>query len=238
MERKRKLAQTVFIKKEVRPLKRASIQQAAQVVQAMDVIQKTRSRSSPLLGLVPEKKYFDTAVTFQFDATGEVPASGQLALIPQGDTSTSRDGRQCVIESIQFRGYMNYVPGASATASDLAYLYIVWDKQANGAAAAVTDVFTTTAMYSNMLNVENSQRFIILKKFVVPFRPGAGVTTAYNNTVQPLEFFKKLNITMDFGTAAVDITQVRTNNLFLIAGSVTSDDLISFTGTCRLRFRG
>ena len=31
-----------------------------------------------------ELKFFDTALSFTCDATGEVPATGQLALIPQG----------------------------------------------------------------------------------------------------------------------------------------------------------
>jgi len=186
---------------------------------------------------MPEKKFFDTQLSFNFDTTGEVPATGQLALIAQGDTESTRDGRLAVIKSIQIRGSVTLVPAAAANPSSTAFLYLILDTQCNGAAAAITDVFTSNEMAVNMLNLNNSGRFRILKKWVMNFNPSAGVTTAYANTVKQLEFYKRCNIKMDWSSTAGAITEIRSNNLFLCAGA-TSDDLIQMNGTCRLRFVG
>lgn len=188
---------------------------------------------------IPENKFFDTALSFAIDATGEVPATGQLALIPQGDTSTTRDGRQATITSIQIRASMVYAPGAGAVATGQSFLYLVLDKQCNGAAAAVTDVFTSATLAGAMFNLDNSDRFVILKKWVHVWNPPAGATTAFNNVTQSIEYFKKCNIPMSWSSTAGAITEIRSNNIFLIAGSNAAiDDTIAVGGTCRLRFVG
>lgn len=189
-------------------------------------------------GSVPEVKYFDTDLSFLFDSTGEVPATGQLALIPQGDTGSTRDGRQATIKSVQIRGSALFTPGASASATCIAYLYLVLDKQANGAPAGITDVFTTAVMDSNLLNLNNSDRFAILRKWVLPYVAQAGATTAYNPSIKSIEFYKKCSIPMNFSGTTGAITEIRSNNLFLMAGLVNQDDTVSFNGVCRLRFQG
>lgn len=195
--------------------------------------------SARKMGLTPERKFFDTALSFNFDATGEIPATGQLCLIPQGDTESTRDGRIAWIESIQIRGVVVGTPGAAATFSDPIYLYVILDTQANGAAAGITDIFTSNNMGTNMLNLNNSGRFRILKKFTMNIAPAAGATTAYNNVTRAIEWYKRCNIKMDWSSTTGAITEIRSNNIFLAAGSAgNSDDLIGFTGTCRLRFRG
>lgn len=192
-------------------------------------------------GLLPEKKFFDTAVSFNFDATGEVIASGsggQLCLIPQGDTEKTRDGRQCYIDSIQMRGVAVFAPGAATTATEQCYMYLVQDKQCNGAVAAIGDVFTSDVMSTNMLNLANSSRFRILKKWVMSFQPGAGAATAINSVSKTVDWYSKCNILLDFSSTTGAITELKSNNLFLCAGSAVADDTCSFYGTCRLRFRG
>lgn len=184
-----------------------------------------------------ELKFFDTTLDFSLDATGEVPATGQLVLIPQGVTESTRVGRLCVIKSLQMRGLLAFVPAAGATAATHAFIYVVLDTQANGAAAAITDVLTSNVMTRALINLNNSQRFRILKRFVVPLMPGAGVTTAYNNTVAMVDYYTKLNVPLDFSSTAGALTEIRSNNIFLLAGSdATSDDTVVFAGTARVRF--
>lgn len=196
-------------------------------------------RLAALRGLMPEKKFFDTALSFTFDSTGEVPATGQLALIPQGDTESTRDGRKATIESIQIRGQAAFLPGASATAAANVHLYVVLDTQTNGAAAAATDVFTSTNFSEAMLNLNNSGRFRILKHINITLHPQAGVSAAFNTCVRQVEFYKKCKIDMDWSSTTGAITEIRSNNIFLLAGSSAStDDLVNFAGNCRLRFRG
>lgn len=183
-----------------------------------------------------ENKFFDTVHNFSIDFTGEVPATGQLNLIPQGVTDSTRVGRKCVIKSIQMKGQVRLVPAASATAADMVVIYVVLDRQANGAAAAVTDVLTGTDVTISMLNLTNSQRFKILKKFTFALVSTAGVTTAYNNVVKPLKWFKKCNIPLEFSGATGAITELRSNNIFLLAGSGLLDDISSYVGTTRIRY--
>lgn len=194
--------------------------------------------AAALRGLLPEKKFFDTDLAFNIDTTGEVPATGQLCLIPQGDTESTRDGRKATIESVQIRGKLLYSPGAGANASCTSHMYLVLDTQCNGAAAAATDVFTTTDFWDAMIQLNNSGRFRILKHWVHTWNPPAGATTAYNTVIKQVEYFKKCSIPIDWNSTTGAITEIKSNNLFLMAGSVGGDDLVSFDGTCRLRFRG
>jgi len=195
-----------------------------------------RSASSRY-GSGAEKKFFDTDINFNFDATGEIPANGQLTLIPQGDTESTRDGRKAVIKSIQIRGNMVWLPGAGTTASSVAYFYCILDTQCNGAAALITDVFTSATMNQNLLNLNNSGRFRILKRWVIPQASGAGVSGAYGGNQKSIEWFKKCNIPVDWSGATGALTEIRSNNIFLMAGA-TTDDLQSFAGVARLRFQG
>jgi len=185
-----------------------------------------------------ENKFFDTANSFLIDQTGEVPATGQLVLIPQGTTESTRIGRKCVIKSIQIRGVFTFIPGAAATASQVSTVVLVWDKQCNGAAAAVTDVMTSNALGTALVNMANSERFVILKRWRITLQPGAGVTTAYNNTSRSLDYFKKCNIPIEYNSTAGAITEIRSNNLFLLAGADTNggDDVVQFLGTTRVRY--
>lgn len=189
------------------------------------------------VGALPEKKYFDTALAFLLDTTGEVPATGQLTLIPQGDTENTRDGRKANIESIQIRGNMRFVAAATAAAVT-GHMYLVLDTQCNGAAAGVTDVFSSADLSVAMLNLNNSGRFRILKSWDFEQASSAGVATAFGERIKVIKFFKRCNIPVDWSSTTGAITEIRSNNLFLVAGSANGDDAISFTGTCRLRFRG
>lgn len=195
----------------------------------------TASRFSA--GAGPELKFFDTANSFLVDATGEVPATGQLSLIVQGTDEDERIGRKCTVRSIHIRGTVVLQPAAAANASTVAYVYVVQDTQCNGAAAAITDVLDTSSMATAMSNLDNSGRFRILKRFVFNLTSQAGVTTAYNNVTIPIEWYKRCSIPLDFSAPAGAITSLRSNNLFLLAGTdALSDDIVSFNATTRLRF--
>ncbi len=183
-----------------------------------------------------ERKFFDTALSFSYDQTGEVPATGQLNLIPQGVTESTRIGRKAFIKSVQIRAKLLYTPGASAIGTDNTDLYLVLDKQANGAAAAITDVFESATIQTAMLNLANSGRFVILRHWPVVFASQAGVSGAYARQAKQLNFFKSCNIPIEFSSTTGAITEIRSNNLFLCAGSGTEDDLVSVSGTCRLRY--
>lgn len=189
-------------------------------------------------GLNIEKKFFDTTISFLTDATGEVPATGQVTLIPQGVTESTRVGRVCTLKSLHLKFTARYLPAADTIGSAVAWIYVILDKQANGAAAASADIFTSTAGAGAMINMANSSRFKILRKFVCQFNSGAGASGAYAQDNQPYEWYKKVNIPIEYSSTTGAIGEIKSNNVFLYAGQDgnTGDDTISVNGTFRLRF--
>lgn len=184
-----------------------------------------------------ELKFFDTALSFSIDATGEVPATGQLTLIPQGVTESTRVGRKCVIKSISMKVGMLLAPGAAATASGITRIYLMLDKQTNGAAAAVTDAFTGADLPTAHRNLANSGRFMILKTWVHRWNPAAGATTAFNTQSQFFDYYKKCNIPIEYSSTTGAIGEIKSNNIFIYAGSTAAiDDAVTVLGAARLRF--
>jgi len=186
-----------------------------------------------------ELKFFDTSLSFTADATGEVPASGQLNLIPQGITQATRIGRLCTVKSIRIQANLAYIPGADTAGATMIYIYVVLDKQCNGAAVAVTVPLTGTDFRSALPNLANSQRFVILKRFAVPLVAQAGVQTAFGRAVSDIDWYMRCSLPIEFDATAADgsIATIRSNNLFLMAGTDNNtDDLVAVNGICRLRF--
>jgi len=187
----------------------------------------------------PELKYFDTAVNFSFDTTGEIPATGQLALIPQGDTATTRDGRQATIKSIQIRGDLNFVPAANAVAAGSTHLYLVQDRQCNGALAGIDDVFRNvgTPISMRFRNLANSQRFRILKRCEYVLKNSYEVTgVAFGGLYARDSGFINLNVPFEFSGSTGSISEIKTNNLFMLISTDSTTDLVSYELTSRLKF--
>jgi len=182
-----------------------------------------------------EQKFFDTSISFNFDSTGEVPATGQLNLIPQGVTESTRIGRKCVVKSISMKLTFYFPPGAGEGTAR-SWLGLVLDKQANGAAAAITDIFTGTNASTTFRNMANSTRFQILKFWNWNWNSTAGVTGAWGSLIKYLTFTKRCNIPLEFSSTTGALTELKSNNIFLIAGSTVVDDIISCSGTVRVRF--
>lgn len=185
-----------------------------------------------------EKKFFDTDISFSVDATGEVPATGQLVLIPQGVTQSTRVGRGCQVKSIQLRLNCLYNPGADTAGCTTIVICLVQDTQANGAAALITDVLTSNVITSAMVNLANSERFKILRRYTYVLQSGAGVSAAYGKDQKQLDDYIKLNVPLEFSAATGALTELKSNNFFLLAGtdSQTTDDEVAVAGTCRVRF--
>lgn len=184
-----------------------------------------------------ELKFFDTALSWNFSQTGAIPATGQLTLIPQGDTESTREGRQALVEGIEIRAQVSFTPGALGTAIANAHVFLVLDTQTNGAAASITDIFTTTDMRYALQNLNNSERFTIIKHWGFLFEPEAGATTAYNQSVEQIEYYKEVDVLVNWKGATGALTELTTNNLFFVAGcNPSADGLVGWAGVCRLLF--
>lgn len=175
-----------------------------------------------------EEKFFDTAVGFYFDATAtEIPSGGQLNLIPQGITESTRVGRKCTISSIHLRGLMSMENQSNATS---VFLLVVLDKQCNGTAATPSEVMDN--IIKGQINLANSERFTILKRMVYDFTPKIANQRIY----QYVDWYHKCTVPLEFSSTTGALTEIRSNNLFLLAVAAGGDDVVQFDGTCRLRF--
>lgn len=186
-----------------------------------------------------EKKFFDTAYNgVAFATTGTITTS--VNLIPQGVTESTRVGRKCVITSINIKG-MILLPSSTDVdnASDIARVIVYLDKQANGAAASVTDILET-ASFSSYLNLANSQRFKILSNQVFSLNSCAGGYDGTNITsfavLRDYSFSKKCNLPLEFSNTTGAITELRSNNIGMLLISATTGVGTSLFATARVRF--
>lgn len=185
-----------------------------------------------------ELKVLDTAVSTLVDTTTEV--INQLCLVTQGDGPTNRDGQVIRIKSVRVVGRVSQVPAAAAVSAPIFYLWVVWDRQPNGAALTVTDFLTSATANLALPNTAFEWRFKTLSKIVIPLNSQAGATTAFNNQSMPVDVFYKFKTPLEIryvGNAGT-VADVATNNICLVAGAADSDDTITFSGTARIRFTG
>lgn len=189
--------------------------------------------SSRRAAIAPELKFLDTAVSFTADNTYEVPATGQLCLIPQGTTESTRIGRKVVVKSIQARLRCT---NTDATAPlSMVTVWLVQDTQCNGAAATFSDVFTTGDP-QGLRKLVNVERFRILKRWDVKLQAQAGVSGAYEADIAFFDCFIKCNIPLEFNGATGAITEIKSNNIFLLAGSLITDDIAAVGGNIRIKY--
>lgn len=187
-----------------------------------------------------ELKYFDTTTSAApIDSTLEVFGAGSLVNTTQGDSNTNREGATILVKSLQYNVDTLYSPGATNTGSTF-YLWLVQDRQPNGATPAITDVFTSSNASLAMPNVANQHRFKILRKHAVVINPGAGVNGAYNQPALQFSGYVKFKkpLQVRYTGNAGTVADVTTNNIFIACGAVNSDDLMVMNSVFRIRFTG
>lgn len=187
----------------------------------------------------PEMKFFDTQHDWDTDTTGEVPATGQLNLIPQGINESERIGRKITIKRIDTRLLIQ----AKATATfvgSIVRICLVQDQQCNGAAATYSGVngVLDTDIVTAFRNLENTNRFKILKDWYFAHEPHAGAPGANNLWQRTLRFGTSCNIPIEWDSSATTgvIGTIRSNNLFFICRSSKDDDGLQVLGTTRIRY--
>ncbi len=161
-------------------------------------------------------------------------------LIAQGTASDQRIGRKCTVVGINWRYNLKLsgVVGANAQSSEQVRLVMYLDKQANGAAAAVTDILSTD-FYQSFNKLANKKRFTILmdKNYTLNSVGGGGDGTANDWPDFYIEdaFYKKCNIPLEFDNTAGAITELKSNNIGVMILAKTGSIAV-LDSKCRLRF--
>jgi hypothetical protein len=129
------------------------------------IAKKARGASGPQIprgfvtALAADSKFFGSSyATKACDTTGTIT---HLDIIPQGNGISARNGKSWQNTNIQIRGH--FLAGSAAVTNHVA-MYLVWDKQPNGALAAVTDVLDSASSLAFMKR-ENKGRFVTIKKW-------------------------------------------------------------------------
>lgn len=192
----------------------------------------------------PELKFIDAqlALTAGVNVTvSSTFATGACCLIPQGDTESSRDGRQANIMSIYVKGFVGMVSGTATVAAANFYWFLILDTQANGAFPAASDIWTGSSSWELMRNLEYNDRFKILATKVVSLKAFAGVSGAYGGDVRPFNVFHKCNIPITWASTTGAITEIRQNNIIMAWGIDTTlggTGAVALDGIVRVRFKG
>lgn len=221
----------------------------------------SRRRSNYRIGgfLGIETKFYDTslvasALTAPTDASGgEHDPSATICLntVTEGNGESQRDGRSCVAKSLFIEGCIEVPAQVNQTILDTAcnvMIAVVWDKFTNGAQLSSEDVFSNPSASAKTAampfrNLENSQRFQILKKKKIKlYHP----ETAYDGTnmeqsgyQMPFKFFIKLpNIKTNYSATTETIANIKDNSFHIIAYCTSVGLAPTITYQSRLRFVG
>lgn len=213
----------------------AAASQAAAASQFVHIPYAPRPRKA-------EMKAWDQAVGFTIDSTSAVSSSaatGQFLVgIAEGVTKATRLGHDISVKRIQFRGNVNYAPGASATGVNNADVWLVRDKSANGTQATFTNIFNSAEVGGAsrvLLSVDYDKRFEVMWHQHWDFNPTAGVSAAYVNTLRQFDVDLRVNHDVEYTSTTGAIGEISGNNYFLAFGS-SADNLVTVTALSRVSY--
>ncbi len=186
-----------------------------------------------------ELKFFDTTFGPTAVSTGGTITNSSLALIAQGTGENERVGRKCTVKRIDIQGtWIMSSTATTASGQQKVRVIIYMDKQTNGLTAGVTDLLET-ATINSFYNLANSGRFRILSdKFQslnATAASGDGTTDATFETSKPYKFGKNCNIPLEFSGILGLLTELRSNNIGVLALVEQVSPGTTFNYVCRLR---
>ncbi len=189
-----------------------------------------------------ERKFLDVQV-----GTTPVTAAGVLVRstfndVAQGTGEAQRIGRKLTLKSAEFRWTIESpaTSGGTEVGGQTIRLVVLMDKQANGAATSWLSVFQQANIHS-MRNLENSNRFTILRDKLVTLNrvsgpvPG-GTTGLFPQVNRPVHLRVTLNTPIEFSGVLGSMSEIRSNNLLMLAIAEEDSTTTNVHGTCRIRY--
>lgn len=231
---------------------------------------RSRRRRNQVTGgfLGMEVKYFDqarSAIQLPAPTTPDdtmimnpnIPSSLNCLNSPsQGDGPSNRDGRKIRVRSIYIKGtvYRTQYEDQSGPGTGIqAYLACVLDRQCNGAAITVAQVFSNPSgaavnNHALLRNLEYSDRYRILRdqlfNFDIKAQSGYALDKlSWPGQIRHFEWYIPCNILCEFNQTAPTASTVSSlvNNSISVVGAATNataPDACGLTYNCRIRFTG
>lgn len=166
-----------------------------------------------------ECKFFDT--DFNATITSVNSLISTVNLIPQGFSASTRIAEHVVVKSIQVQGRCTNTQTGSL--SGIIYMWLVLDKQANGAQPIATDVWNTDNLSLTLRNLNNMSRFVLLQGWLFQMAQDGD---DFFDTAVNINYVTGVDIPIHFDGTAGLIGEITGSNLSLWAGT----DNGSFTG--------
>lgn len=187
------------------------------------------------MGMVlKEKKFFDLGLgATALQAGGGLIIVDSVVEIPEGTGESERSGRRCtaVWLGMRYRIYRDSQGTASGSnESEVVRIIVYHDKQANGATAAAADLLEDDD-FLGFNNLSNSGRFTTLMDRTHDLVPASGGDTVAGTASQTHQWFKTIDIPLEFSDPAGAITSLRSSNIGIAAWST------SVGAQIRLKFR-
>lgn len=150
--------------------------------------------------------------------------------IAQGTSALTRIGRKIMLKSLLLTGHITMQPTPGTSLNDIVYLYIILDRQANGAYPAIADIWSEVVPAACLRNLDTAKRFKILKTMMWTLN----ASDASTPVIQDFEIFLKMNKWIDFSSDTGAITEIKSNNILCVWGSDFGVSTIA--GSSRVRF--
>ncbi len=170
-------------------------------------------------GVDEEIKFFDQTFDDVTVASGGV-ISGTLVQIRIGTGESQRIGRKIHLHSVTSNIHVTLPTTVNAAAThDTLMIYLLLDKQSNGALPTAAQIKTDPSNSLTFNNLQNTERFVTLWKRTITLNAtagsGQGTTSnlSYGTTSMDLQVHKKLNLDIYYDADAGTITDLSSNNL-------------------------
>ncbi len=192
--------------------------------------------------LSQEKKFTENQVDDVTILTTGSVILNTLNLVNQGDGVLDMLGKKLIVVSISIQGTIHLPSQSDATlsniiASDTVKIYLILNKQTNGTAATANDFWEGDTIRSHR-EIDKTQQLQTLRRLVLTVStPTVILDTTFKTlrTSIPFSIYMTAKIPIDYtGTTGRSITNIRTNNLELLAISEEGKATISVIS--RIRF--
>lgn len=177
-------------------------------------------------GTKVEKKFFDTRVHNQTITGGRVIAIDSLFKIQAGTGSSERVGRMIRVKGINVRGQ---ITSNVKDPADCYRVVLYLDKQANGAAATLSELFAEGSVsgggvnWLSFLNLVNSRRFKILRDVRLDSQSTiVRGTNDYGFDIKYFDMNVSLDLLVEYGTNGSSITDLKSANVGIAVMSAIS----------------
>lgn len=180
-----------------------------------------------------ELKFHDTTPAITVPNTGSI-VSNSLIAIAAGTGESQRIGRKITVRSINLRFTGVLTSSAVPAQTDDGLRVVLYhDKQANGAAATVTDILETAA-YLSFNNLSNKNRFRILMDKTVDISATAAFSAASLQHGKTKSWYMKCNIPVEYSSVTGALSEIRSNNLGILV--ISDNGQVDFNSQVRIRY--